>query len=117
MKKTALILFVVASLLAGPISAAGLAAPWSGVDESVIEKFAEQAGRPAWEPFLNTDQGDLLLFVFLLAGTIGGFAAGYWFRTLFPPRRKTAVGSGFADPGNRDGLRDVSSQRVLRHDV
>jgi ABC-type cobalt transport system substrate-binding protein len=59
---------------------------WSGVDESVVEKFAEQAGRAPWEPFINTDKGDLLLFVFLLAGVIGGFVAGYYFRGLFPPR-------------------------------
>lgn len=58
---------------------------WSGVDETVVEKFAEAAGRPSRDPFINTDQGDLLLFVFLLAGTIGGFIAGYYFRTLFPP--------------------------------
>jgi ABC-type cobalt transport system substrate-binding protein len=61
-------------------------AKWSGVDESVVEKFAEQAGRTPWEPFINTDQGDLLLFVFLVAGAIGGFIAGYYYRTLFPPR-------------------------------
>ena len=58
-------------------------AKWPGVDESVIEKFAEKAGRPAREPLINTDQGDLLLFVFLIAGTVGGFIAGYFFRELF----------------------------------
>ena len=36
----------------------------------------------ARKPFINTDQGDLLLFVFLLAGTIGGFAAGYYWKEL-----------------------------------
>ena len=55
---------------------------WQGVDESVVEKFAKEHGREAREPFINTDQGDLLLFVFLLAGTIGGFAAGYYWREL-----------------------------------
>jgi ABC-type cobalt transport system substrate-binding protein len=55
---------------------------WSGVDESVIEKYAREHGREAREPLINTDQGDLLLFVFLLAGTVGGFAAGYYWRTL-----------------------------------
>jgi ABC-type cobalt transport system substrate-binding protein len=85
-------LLMVAVLLAPgfPCASAG-AASWTGVDETVIEKFADQAGRPASEPFINTDQGDLLLFVFLLAGTIGGFAAGYWFRVLFPPRREKAI--------------------------
>lgn len=55
---------------------------WQGVDESVIEKVAKEHGREAREPFINTDQGDLLLFVFLLAGTIGGFAAGYYWKEL-----------------------------------
>ena len=59
---------------------------WPGVDETVVEKFAKQAGRPPREPFINTDQGDLLLFVFLMAGVIGGFVGGYYFRELFPLR-------------------------------
>lgn len=56
---------------------------WAGVDESVVERFAEEAGRPAGDPYINTDQGDLLLFVFLVAGACGGFVAGYAFRMLF----------------------------------
>lgn len=56
---------------------------WSGVDETVVEKFASEAGRKAWVPFINTDQGDLLLFVFLLAGVVGGFVLGYFYRKLF----------------------------------
>ena len=55
---------------------------WSGVDETVVEKFAQERGREAHEPIINTDQGDLLLFVFLLAGAAGGFAAGYYWRML-----------------------------------
>jgi len=88
MKKWIPILIVAGIILSGPMPTSGRAASWSGVDEAVIEKFAEKAGRPAWKPFIDTDQGDLLLFVFLLAGAAGGFAAGYWFRVLFPPRRK-----------------------------
>jgi hypothetical protein len=64
------------------------AASWEGVDKTVIEKFAGEAGRPARQPLIDTDQGDLLLLAFLLAGGAGGFAAGYWFRVLFPPRRR-----------------------------
>jgi len=59
---------------------------WSGVDESVIGKYAKEHGRETREPFINTDQGDLLLFVFLLAGVVGGFAAGYYWRTLTEKR-------------------------------
>jgi ABC-type cobalt transport system substrate-binding protein len=60
---------------------------WEGIDKVVVEKVAAKAGHPAREPFINTDQGDLLLFLFLLAGAIGGFIIGYTFRGVFPPRR------------------------------
>ena len=56
---------------------------WSGVDETVIERVAEKAGRKPWKPFINTDQGDLLLFCFLSAGIVGGFVMGYYYRSLF----------------------------------
>lgn len=56
--------------------------PWGGVDVSVIEKYAAESGREAREPFINTDQGDLLLFVFALGGAVGGFIAGYYWRRL-----------------------------------
>ena len=62
---------------------------WQGVDESVVEKFAADHGRTSHEPLINTDQGDLLLFVFLLAGAMGGFVAGYSWRMLVsekPPK-------------------------------
>jgi hypothetical protein len=50
---------------------------WTGVDESVVAKFAKEHGREKRKSYINTDQGDLLLFVFLLAGVLGGFTAGY----------------------------------------
>ncbi len=59
---------------------------WPGVDESIVEKYAKEHGREAREPLINTDQGDLLLFVFLLAGTVGGFVAGYYWRVLMVER-------------------------------
>ncbi len=55
---------------------------WPGVDEAVVEKISREHGREAREPLINTDQGDLLLFAFLLAGAAGGFAAGYYWRVL-----------------------------------
>ena len=64
-----------------PLFAAG-AEKWSGVDESVVEKYAKEHGREKRESFINTDQGDLQLFVFLLAGVLGGFTAGYYWRVL-----------------------------------
>jgi ABC-type cobalt transport system substrate-binding protein len=56
--------------------------PWGGVDVNVIEKYATDAGRAPIEPLINTDKGDLLLFVFALGGAVGGFVAGYYWRRL-----------------------------------
>ena len=84
-RKAALALALLSWLAIAPYAAPG-AADWSGVDKTVVEKFANQAGRPAREPLINTDRGDLLLFVFLAAGAVGGFVAGYCYRSLFPPR-------------------------------
>lgn len=73
-----------AFLLVTAIPRSGLfaAQEWSGVDEMVVEKIATDAGRPPRAPYIDTDKGDLLLFVFLLAGTCGGFIAGYSYRKL-----------------------------------
>ena len=56
--------------------------PWSGVDKAVVEKIAKEQGREAKKPLIDPGEGDLLLFVFLLAGAVGGFAAGYFWRRL-----------------------------------
>jgi len=109
MKRALWILIFSGFLLAGPAGLPGRAASWPGVDETVIEKFAEQAGRTARAPFINTDQGDLLLFAFLVAGIIGGFIGGYSFRVLFPPRRKgEETGGKPPAEGNRDCARDLT---------
>ncbi len=55
---------------------------WAGVDKTVVEKFAKSQGREAREPLINTGHGDLSLFLFLIAGAVGGFAAGYYWRML-----------------------------------
>lgn len=62
--------------------------PWVGVDEAVVEKIAKEHGREAKAPLINTDQGDLLLFVFLVAGAVGGFVAGYYWRALVKEKKK-----------------------------
>lgn len=83
MKRTILILVTTTLLFAafwfGLMETKG---EWAGVDETVVEHYAEIAGRPPRDPYINTDQGDLLLLVFLLAGTLGGFVAGYSYRVL-----------------------------------
>ena len=70
----------------------GTGETWSGVDDSVISRFVAEAGRPAPRPLFDWLQGDLLLFAFLWAGLIAGFALGYWGRALFGEgARRTAV--------------------------
>ncbi|MEO8178055.1 MAG: cobalt transporter [Deltaproteobacteria bacterium] len=61
------------------------AAGWPGVDESVIEKVAAEAGRTP-RPLLFEIEGDLGLFLFLCAGIVGGSIFGYCFRMLFVER-------------------------------
>lgn len=55
---------------------------WAGVDETVVAKYARAYGREPADPLINTDQGDLLLFVFLVGGVLGGFTCGYYWRVL-----------------------------------
>ena len=74
---------------------------WTGVDETVVEKIAMEHGRQSRPPLINPGEGDLLLFVFLVAGVVGGFAGGYYWRMLVSERK---------DPG-----KEVSSSRS-RHD-
>lgn len=80
---TVLTIALVTTILLSFLPSEAHAERWGGVDESVIENVAEEAGREPAEPLINTDQGDLLLFVFLLAGTVGGFVGGYYYHKLF----------------------------------
>ncbi len=61
---------------------------WPGVDEAVVKKIAREQGREARAPLINTGEGDLQLFVFLLAGVVGGFAAGYYWRMLLEGKKR-----------------------------
>ncbi|KKO18498.1 MAG: hypothetical protein BROFUL_02822 [Candidatus Brocadia fulgida] len=49
---------------------------WTGIDVSIVGKYASKYGRPPRDPYINTDQGDLLLFVFTLAGVDWGVRHG-----------------------------------------
>ncbi len=75
-----MLLLLAAFCISPPLTAADK--KWPGVDESVIERVAKEHGRETRETLINTDQGDLLLFAFLLAGAVGGFIGGYYWRTL-----------------------------------
>ena len=55
-----------------------------GMDEAVNEHLAQAAGRPAREPFINTEaMGDLWNMLLLLAGGICGFIIGRWWHLLW----------------------------------
>ncbi len=89
MKRLLLTSLLALLLQALPAFAAEEAPPkWPGVDEAVVEKFAKDLGREARDPFINTDQGDLLLFLFALAGAAGGFVMGYYWHKLFVAGRQ-----------------------------
>lgn len=84
LQRAALVLFLAAT------SAHAATAPeepgrWSGIDESVIEKVAAEAGRAPRPVWFEMD-GDLGLFLFLCAGIVGGGVFGYYYRMLFVER-------------------------------
>lgn len=83
MKRWLLTLFTLLMLLPVPVRATQEKPKWPGVDEAVVEKYARELGREPREPFINTDQGDLLLFLFTLAGCVGGFVMGYYWHKVF----------------------------------
>ncbi len=60
-----------------------------GVDDAVIGKFAAGAGKTASPSLLNLE-GDLGLFMFLVAGLVGGFLCGYFYRSLSIKQEKKA---------------------------
>ncbi|WP_437600198.1 hypothetical protein WMF28_01405 [Sorangium sp. So ce590] len=75
-------------------------ASWDGVDEAVIRRVAEDAGRHDTGPLFAGFEGDLLLFAFLWAGLLSGFALGYFSRVLFVER----AGQPAGDPGGKPGV-------------
>jgi cobalt/nickel transport system permease protein len=67
---------------------AGKPPAFSGMDEAVNERLAEAAGRPAREPFVNTEaMGDLWNLLLLSAGGACGFVVGRYWHLLWGRRR------------------------------
>ncbi|MEN6621230.1 MAG: energy-coupling factor ABC transporter permease [Smithella sp.] len=80
---------IISFFMAGTVLLAALPAhaeKWTGVDEAVVEKVAKEHGREAREPLINME-GDIGLFLFLIAGAAGGFAGGYYFRSLVDQKK------------------------------
>lgn len=75
-------------------SPAFAAEKWRGVDETVVEKYSVEHGRPPKAGLIELG-GDALLFAFLVAGAAGGFVMGYYYRD-FVARKKSG---GDADAG------------------
>lgn len=80
---------ILIGLLLGGVGSGALYAGenWQGVDDAVVNKIAREHGRSERKSLIDTGEGDLQLFVFLLAGTAGGFVAGYYWRVLLEGRR------------------------------
>jgi len=72
------------AMCAGSVSAAE---KWPGIDDAVVNKIAREHGRQERPSLFPAAEGDLQLFVFLLAGAVGGFVAGYYWRVLLEGRR------------------------------
>ena len=61
---------------------------WPGVDEAVVNRIAREHGREEHASLIPTAEGDLQLFMFLMAGTVGGFVAGYYWRVLLEGKNR-----------------------------
>jgi hypothetical protein len=61
---------------------------WPGIDEAVVKKIAREHGREEKTSLIPAAEGDMQLFVFLLAGAVGGFIAGYYWRVLLDGKKR-----------------------------
>lgn len=82
-----LIVFFVLLAFVGLIIAVGtsdLKMPGADVQVSgIADKYAKEVGAGKRAPYINTDKGDLLLFMFTIGGAAAGFWLGYNYRDLF----------------------------------
>jgi hypothetical protein len=54
----------------------------------VVNKIAREHGREERPSLIPAAEGDMQLFMFLMAGTVGGFVAGYYWRVLLEGKKK-----------------------------
>ena len=85
---------VISAVLLGGMASGALYAgdKWPGVDDAVVNKIAREHGRAERPSLFPAAEGDLQLFLFLMAGTVGGFVAGYYWRVLLEGKNKRAGG-------------------------
>jgi cobalt/nickel transport protein len=62
--------------------------PWIDTTDLVSEQSAMTVGRQALGPLINTDQGNMLVFFFTLAGILAGLVIGYYWSKLMTDRNK-----------------------------
>ena len=55
---------------------------WSDATDVLSSQAAEQVGREAQAPFINTEKGNMLVFFFALGGVAAGFTIGYNWRMV-----------------------------------
>ena len=67
---------------------------WVGIDKGIMERVAAEQGRAARSPFINTDVGDLLLYVFFFGALLAGGAMGWIVRGF----RTDGVARGVGGP-------------------
>ena len=79
MKKLALIFMFSLIMCLSSVAVHAAVEKWQGVDDTVVGKYAEEHGRPP-KAHLIEPEGDALLFAFLVAGAVGGFIMGYYYR-------------------------------------
>lgn len=61
---------------------------WPGVDDAVVNRIAREHGREERPSLILAAEGDLQLFMFLMAGAVGGFVGGYYWRVLLEGKSK-----------------------------
>ena len=62
--------------------------PWIDSTDVVAEQAANGVGRQATDPLINTDQGNMLVFFFTMAGVMAGPIVGYYWRKLMIEKDK-----------------------------
>ena len=61
---------------------------WPGIDDAVVNRIAREHGRAERPSLIPAAEGDLQLFMFLMAGALGGFVAGYYWRVLLEGKNR-----------------------------